>query len=112
MPIYEYECRSCQDRFESLIWPGKEQAAPKCPRCGGSHVKRVISRASVVRSSSQKKQDRMKALAKVDPQRPQEVARYFKDHGSRFGEADFRGKKAWRDAVDRVAEGGPTLEEK
>jgi hypothetical protein len=53
----------------------------------------------------------MKALAKVDPTKPQDVARHFKDHGSRFGEADFRGTKAWRETIDRVAEGGPTLED-
>jgi hypothetical protein len=40
------------------------------------------------------------------------VARHFKEQGSRFGESDFRGKKTWKDAVHRVAEGGPTLEDK
>jgi hypothetical protein len=53
----------------------------------------------------------MTALSKVNPTNPQEVARHFKEHGSRFGDTDFRVTKAWRDAVDRVAEGGPTLSE-
>jgi hypothetical protein len=53
----------------------------------------------------------MSALSKVDPANPQEVAGHFKQHGSRFGETGFRGTKAWRKAVDRVASGGPTLEE-
>jgi len=75
-------------------------------------VTRKISAATVVRSPTQKNRDRMKALGKVDPTNPQGIARHFKEHGSRFGEADFRGKKAWKDAVDRVADGGPTLEKK
>jgi hypothetical protein len=53
----------------------------------------------------------MQALSTVDPTKPQEVAQHFKEHGSRFGETGFRGKKAWQHAVDRVAAGGPTLEE-
>jgi len=83
----------------------------KCPQCGSSNVQRVMSSANIARSSSQKAADRAKAFQKVNPASPQEVARYFKEHGSRFGDADFRGTKAWQDAVDRVAQGGPTLEE-
>ena len=60
----------------------------------------------------QKAGDRISALSKINPTNPQEVARYFKERGSRFGDRDFRGNKAWKDAVDRVAEGGPTLEKK
>jgi hypothetical protein len=59
-----------------------------CPDCGSRKRKRLVSAT-----------------------KPQEVAQHFKEHGSRFGETGFRGKKAWRDAVDRVAAGGPTLEE-
>jgi hypothetical protein len=70
-----------------------------------------MSSASVVRSPSQKATARAAALANVDSSKPQEVARYFKEYGSRFGDSDFRGTKAWKNAVDRVSEGGPTLEE-
>ena len=61
---------------------------------------------------TQRHKDRMNALARVDPTKPQEVARYFQKYGSRFGNSGFRGTKAWCEAVDRVAEGGPTLEKK
>ena len=72
---------------------------------------RLISSVSVVRSLSQKDTDRMLALSKVDPTNPQEVTRHLKEQASRFGESDFRETKAWREAVDRVATGYPTLEE-
>jgi len=72
-------------------------------------VQKLISSASIGRSPSQKREDRAKALSEVDPTKPHEVAGYFKERGSRFGDGDFRGTKAWGEAVDRVAEGGPTL---
>jgi hypothetical protein len=78
---------------------------------GDENVRKLISSVSVVRSASRKEEDRGKALAAVDPTKPQEVAQYLKEHGSRFGDDDFRGTDTWHDAIDRVAEGGPTLDE-
>ena len=69
----------------------------------------VMSQATVDEEPKQH-EDRMHALAKVDPTKPQEVAKYFKKYGSRFGSSGFRETKAWRDAIERVAAGGPTLE--
>ena len=111
MPIYEYQCRSCEDQYEYLV-RSRSEDRPICPRCGSQDARKLISSASIGRSPSQKANDRTAALAKVDPTKPQEVARYIKKRGSRFGDTDFRGKKAWKDAVDRVAEGGPTLKKK
>ena len=112
MPIYEYQCKSCNKQYESLVLGADHEDPSACPQCGSRDVQKLMSSASVVRSPSQRDSDRTRALAKVDPTKPQDVARHLKEHGSRFGDADFRGKKAWRDAVDRVAEGGPTLEKK
>ena len=67
---------------------------------------------AVMDEDPQRHKDRMNALGRVDPTKPQEVARYFKEYGSRFGNSGFRGTKVWLDAVDRVAEGGPTLQKK
>lgn len=111
MPIYEYQCGSCNNHYETLVIDMTKESPLKCPHCGSRNVKKLISQASVLRSPSQRGTDRLKALAKVNPTKPQEVAQHFKEHGSRFGETDFRGKKAWRDAVDRVSKDGPTLEE-
>jgi len=111
LPIFEYRCESCKKVYEALILKSSGEKALSCPYCRGRKRKRLISGVSVVRSASQKQKDRLQALSQVDPTRPQEVARHFKEHGSRFGETGFRGKKAWRGAVERVAAGGPTLEE-
>jgi putative FmdB family regulatory protein len=110
MPIFEYQCRSCRFEYEYLVL-SQSEGVLNCPRCGSSNAQKIMSTASVVRSPSQKATDRASALANVNPSKPQEVARYFKEYGSRFGDSDFRGTKAWKNAVDRVSEGGPTLEE-
>jgi putative FmdB family regulatory protein len=111
LPIFEYRCESCKRVYEALILKSSGEENSGCPYCRGRKRKRLISGVSVVRSAAQKQKDRLQALSKVDPAKPQEVARHFKEHGSRFGETGFRGKKAWLDAVDRVAAGGPTTEE-
>jgi putative FmdB family regulatory protein len=43
MPIYEYECEKCRERF-SLLRPMRDINAPAtCPRCGEQDARRVIS---------------------------------------------------------------------
>ena len=42
MPLYEYGCGSCSERFERLVRSegGGEVA---CPRCGSANVRKVMS---------------------------------------------------------------------
>ena len=111
MPVYEFQCQACDHYYTVLLRIKDSDEMQPCPNCGSEKVQKLISSVSVTRSGSQKEEDRGKAVTQVDPTKPQEVARYFKDHGSRFGEDDFRGTKEWHDAVERVADGGPTLDE-
>ena len=41
MPIYEYECESCDERFE-LMQKFSDKPVRKCPKCGGA-VHKVLS---------------------------------------------------------------------
>jgi putative FmdB family regulatory protein len=42
MPIYEYECEKCGDKFEYFLrWGGDEQKV-KCPKCCAENPKRVV----------------------------------------------------------------------
>lgn len=43
MPIYEYNCGDCNNIFEVLQLMGKEQQEPRCPACGSSKLKKLIS---------------------------------------------------------------------
>ena len=41
MPIYEYACGKCRDRFEVLVRKASQKIA--CPACGSKKVKRRFS---------------------------------------------------------------------
>ena len=44
MPVYEYRCTSCEDRFE-LRQKFSDPPATDCPACGGS-VEKLISQSA------------------------------------------------------------------
>jgi len=47
MPIYEYECAECGERF-SRLRPMREVDQPsRCPRCGAEQTRRVLSSFAV-----------------------------------------------------------------
>jgi putative FmdB family regulatory protein len=46
MPIYEYECRTCQAQFQWLVMKTAEQKGLSCPSCGSRKLKRLISRVA------------------------------------------------------------------
>lgn len=49
MPIYEYECQSCGQRFEALVRGSSKSA---CPSCQGTELTRVLSVFAVGSRSS------------------------------------------------------------
>jgi putative FmdB family regulatory protein len=40
MPLYEYECQSCRQRFELLV---REQTVLACPSCHSEEIDRQLS---------------------------------------------------------------------
>lgn len=40
MPIYEYECKQCGERFEELVF-GDE--TPSCPKCSAANAEKLLS---------------------------------------------------------------------
>ena len=43
MPIYEFSCESCGDRFEKLVRRAEEAIESGCPKCGEKHLKQEYS---------------------------------------------------------------------
>jgi putative FmdB family regulatory protein len=43
MPLYEYRCRGCGERFEVLQRLGATGDDVFCPRCGGARPERLLS---------------------------------------------------------------------
>jgi putative FmdB family regulatory protein len=46
MPIYEYRCRMCGERFEMFRGINDDDSEVECPVCGEDKPQRVISRIS------------------------------------------------------------------
>jgi len=44
MPLYEFACRACGQRFEDLV-RGQEQS--RCPGCDGTDLQRLVSSFAV-----------------------------------------------------------------
>ena len=43
MPIYEYRCKECEERFEQLVPLRAEHPPVTCPRCGTSEIRKLLS---------------------------------------------------------------------
>jgi putative FmdB family regulatory protein len=43
MPIYEYECRRCKERFEVLQKMNEDNSHLRCPKCRAERPERVLS---------------------------------------------------------------------
>jgi putative FmdB family regulatory protein len=43
MPVYEYRCGGCGEKFEEFL-STSDKPAPPCPKCGGKKVERLLSR--------------------------------------------------------------------
>ncbi len=41
MPIFEYKCSECEDKFEELVSGSDPKVA--CPKCGSEKVSRLLS---------------------------------------------------------------------
>ena len=53
MPLFEFECGSCQNEFEELVFSSNGTSDVTCPDCGGPDVKKKISTfASMVAGGS------------------------------------------------------------
>jgi putative FmdB family regulatory protein len=47
MPIYEYRCSDCSEKFDLLVRSSAADAAHECPKCKGSKVSRLLSTFAV-----------------------------------------------------------------
>ena len=52
MPIFEYRCTACGERYEALV-SRADRATPHCPRCGAARAERLISTFAVGRSQAE-----------------------------------------------------------
>lgn len=43
MPIFEYQCKTCETNFEILQRTNDVKVIPKCPDCGNQNTKKRLS---------------------------------------------------------------------
>ncbi len=43
MPIYEYRCNECGEKFELFVRSMVKQNSSSCPKCGSQQVRKDIS---------------------------------------------------------------------
>jgi len=43
MPIFEYRCDDCGNKFEKLVRSSARETAVECPSCGRGHVTTQVS---------------------------------------------------------------------
>ena len=43
MPLYEYKCKECEEKFEALVSFKDADSGIKCPRCGSEKTNRLLS---------------------------------------------------------------------
>jgi putative FmdB family regulatory protein len=90
MPIYEYRCHNCRRRV-SILWrtfAEAETGTPRCPRCGGEQLTRLVSRVRLVRSEESRMDDLADpaSLGDLDESDPRSIARWMRKMGDEVGE--------------------------
>jgi putative FmdB family regulatory protein len=43
MPVYEYDCETCGDRFDKLVFSPARDLLIRCPHCGSDQVSKRLS---------------------------------------------------------------------
>jgi putative FmdB family regulatory protein len=90
MPIYEYGCYDCRKRVTVFFrsFAAAERGEAVCPRCGGAHLKRLISRVAVVRSEDSRLDDLTDPshLGDFDENDPKSIARWMRQMSHEVGE--------------------------
>jgi putative FmdB family regulatory protein len=89
MPIFEYRCHDCHRRVSLFFRSFSDvQGEPTCPRCGGMHLTRLISRVSVVRSEESRLDDLAdpSMMDGLDEDDPKSMARWMRKMSAEAGE--------------------------
>lgn len=86
MPLFDYRCADCKKKFTLLVGVVAEHQEEKCPICGGSDVKKLISRFSRLRSEDDIIDDLADPSKMCDMDDPKEVHSWMKKMGKEMGE--------------------------
>lgn len=109
MPIYEYVCLNCGSKFTLFKLNIVEKEKDRCPHCGSTNIKKLVSRVRFVLSED----ERFERLSDpsnwsgLDENNPKSIAKFMRKMGNELGE-DLGPEL--EEVVDRL-EAGESLEE-
>ena len=88
MPIYEYRCRDCGRKSVYITLSVTSPLEPKCRKCGGSNLEKLVSRVAVSRSEESRLENLADPakLSGLDENDPKSMARWMKKMGKEMGE--------------------------
>ena len=86
MPIYQYDCAKCEKRVDVFFRSISKVTDPKCPECGSTKLKRVISKVMRARSDADRLADIdiNQEMGRLDSKDPAAFERWTKDLGRRY----------------------------
>ncbi len=90
MPIYEYACLDCRKRVSVFFrtFGEADDAAARCPHCSGSHLRRLVSKVTLLRSEASR-MDNMaddSFLAGLENEDPRALAGMMRKMSDEMGE--------------------------
>jgi len=106
MPIYEFCCRKCRQRFSVLTLRVTERTVAVCPGCGSRAAERLLSRFSMPRSDAARTASLSDDanLADLNADDPKSAARWMRRMGREAG--DDLGGDELAEMADEIERGG------
>ncbi len=88
MPLYEYRCLDCQKRCTILVLSSANPSTITCTHCKSSRLDRLMSRFAAPKSEEARLESLAdpNALAGLDENDPESMARFMKKMGDEMGE--------------------------
>lgn len=91
MPIYEYACLDCRKRVNVFFRTFAEASdeAARCPLCGGSNLRRLVSRVAVKRSEDSRLDDLAddtSLMSGLESEDPRALAHFMRKMSDETGE--------------------------
>ena len=81
MPLYEYRCKSCGQKFAELSGVVAESSSLSCPACGSQDLQKLLSGFRAGRDETQRVESATDALERTDPDDAQAVGEAVSDVG-------------------------------
>jgi putative FmdB family regulatory protein len=88
MPIFEYTCNTCATgrKFSALVGVVADAPPPVCPRCGGTDLKKLVSRFARLRSEDEAIDALAEQADRLDESDPKAVRRLVREMAGGMGD--------------------------